>query len=184
MPRTHTLGNTKGGNTRTNPLSIFHPYMVPMGSDFTFQTDVTTAASLARHVLMALMNNPTLITRGHWSEGSLPCAPDFSGSAWNHKMPQTTTNSSGMPLLRLLNSVQTLSKQKASTRLEWVTTTEGCYTLGVSKSSFEPVSSWATRVPSSLPGAPSAGCKPVCPALGPGIRYSHQFYISPISINI
>lgn len=43
-----------------------------------------------------------------------------------------------------------------------------------SKSSFEPMSSWATWVPSSLPGAPRAVCQPARPALGPGIWYSHN----------
>lgn len=58
------LGNTKGGNLRTNSLSIFHPHIVPVGSDFTFQIDVTTAASLVQCLLTPLMNSPTFITQG------------------------------------------------------------------------------------------------------------------------
>lgn len=156
-----------------------------MGSDFTFQIDVTTAASLARCLLTPLMNSPTFITQGHWSEGSLPCAPDFSKSAWNHETPQTTTSHLGvlMPLLGLLNSFQTLSKQKTSVRLEWLTATEGFCTLEAC-----PLSSPCLLQPCGSPTLcqepPSEDCEPAWPALGPGIWYGHQFYISPISINI
>lgn len=46
-------------------------------------------------LLTPLMNSPTFITQGHWSERNLPSAPNFSRSAWNHETPQTAMDSSG-----------------------------------------------------------------------------------------
>lgn len=85
----------KGENLTKNTMAIFHPHKVPMGSDFTFQIDVTTAASLMNCLLTPLMNSPTFITQGRWSERNLSSAPNFSRNAWNHETPKTTVDSAG-----------------------------------------------------------------------------------------
>lgn len=179
---THILGNIKGGNLRTKLLSIFHPHAVPMGSDFTFQTDVTTAASLARSLLTLLMNSPTFISQGRWSEGNLPCvriSAKVPKTMKLHRQPRAHLGGM-MPLLWFLNSFQTLSKQKVSMRLERLAVTEGVTHW---RQVFQAVSSSGAQALSSLPGPHSEGREPAWPAWGPGI-YSHQFYISPITINI